>query len=1578
MPDQSPPNPVPTPSPASNTGTSGDAPKRGSRRWFANHITGRGLRRRTRWALRIFIGVPLLLVLAVIILIRSPLVGRMVKAQIEKAAGCHFEAASAAINFDGRLALEKVRLTIPGMDGPEAEFLKARHADVDLDWSGLLSGSVRPTALRLFEPVFRVSLGDTDGRLNLDSLATPPSGSEAIRPPKINAIAGRVEFGEHSTTSEAYTALKSIFVDGDLIPAENGAPEYQIKLQELVRVPGASPGGAGTERGAAGGGGSGGGGVERRHGMFLEGRVDLAKDDAELNLHNVGLDEWPPSSVPRKYRQMWQELDVQGNVKLTAFRYSKAAGLSANVAVESVAMNIPVPAERPELADGKPLALVGVNGDIGFSNSGLTARLSGRIGDLPCNVMLQTFGSDLNSALRCEITSERFKVEQNPRLLPYAPEVVRRHLATFSGPTALVDARAVVERAPPIPNPAGGPATPGAVSINGSIAFQNGTARFHAFPYPVNDLRGLVTFTDQKVEILNIKGRGPTGAIVSASGIIEPPDEDAAVHIEVLALDLPLDDVLESTLDADQRQVLSALVNREGYNRLVERGLVVPPGQRAAVLTRLREAEDARRAAAASPDTDARVIADLDARIADLRRRAAAPAFEFGGLANLTIVAQSERGRGKPFTYTVDIDFPKVGMVPGSFPFPIDATNVRVHLDGDELHLTRGTFSGLRGGTADMKARVVLKNSRNPEFQPFVHIRAEAIPVDDLLVNAVPDDEPPPVSADAPPLGPGSAPPGNESGLRFSTKALLRSLHLDGTVGCTADLAPGKANRTSIAAQVRLSNVSASPRATETAAGPGVSIRDLSGVIQITDRAITIDQMAGSLLRLADPDAQPQDAGSVSLRLQAAFSDTPEPEPSPVEPASPLARTPSSLSALVSATDLDLTAPFEDLIRLFSPRGAAKISLVRAQRGPAGRINAQVALEQQGSADPAITLTADNARDLSFNALDGRIALDHRRGTIRVEPVEPARIRFDDFDAAVRFNGEPALDATLDGSVRVATEGSPEPLPSEDRLRASLREGRFEAPLTRAVLAAALSPKALAGVQAMDPRGAFDAELVLAAAAPPAAVGGGAGSPPSRYDLSGAISPRSISVVRGGSRHDFPSVSGRATFDSRTGGGGFESLAAAGPRWSAMLNGDWSAIPGGGLSLDTDLTASAPALTPEIRAALPGSLQRLLDRLKVDITGPLTLRNAHITTTIPPDDAPDNFPSPALGFRGELAFAGASADIGIGVSQCDGSYEISLHREPAAENVTFDSTLRADAMTAAGLPLTGLTARIVSGASPGQVVVPRCDADFFGGRFTATAVARTEASPDNPDRSYRVDLLIAGSRFAPVLDALAERASTAAPGDPLDETRGRLDASFSLFGIPGDPSSRHGRGSMRVAGGDVLRLPLIFQLMELSNLQLPSDDRLDYMQAAFDLKGTQLEFDRIAIMSEGLSILGAGTIRWPDLELDMRFNTQTASSRRVPIWSDLFETVRNELITTVVSGTVRDPRFATASLSGTVKMLSGLLDPEGKRSGETPDDTERAARLERQRLRDASREGQAPAIALPPSTRAGARAGALP
>jgi hypothetical protein len=312
---------------------------------------------------------------------------------------------------------------------------------------------------------------------------------------------------------------------------------------------------------------------------------------------------------------------------------------------------------------------------------------------------------------------------------------------------------------------------------------------------------------------------------------------------------------------------------------------------------------------------------------------------------------------------------------------------------------------------------------------------------------------------------------------------------------------------------------------------------------------------------------------------------------------------------------------------------------------------------------------------------------------------------------------------------------------------------------------------------------------------------------------------------------------------------------------------------------------------------------------------------------------------------GRVTLRGGKMDVGVTVDRIDGTLDYTVSRTGPELPPEFEIWALLDRFALSGVTMTNGRVRAAS-AGGGGVLVPLISADCHGGRVAGSA---NVAPAQNGKRRYDVELQASDVRFASVLSNF----QSVAPHDPeevplqelADESRGRLDMGVSLAGIAGEPSSRRGRGTATVGGGRIVNVPLLVPLVRLTNLQVPRDEKLDYAYADFYLQGRQLIFNEVSVSSRSVAVYGFGMALLPELTLDLRFESKSRS--RIPILTGVFEFLRNELVTVVVSGTLGDPHMGVAPFSGATKalgrMFNGTPTPEQKildqieqRSGQDP------------------------------------------
>jgi hypothetical protein len=617
----------------------------------------------------------------------------------------------------------------------------------------------------------------------------------------------------------------------------------------------------------------------------------------------------------------------------------------------------------------------------------------------------------------------------------------------------------------------------------------------------------------------------------------------------------------------------------------------------------------------------------------------------------------------------------------------------------------------------------------------------------------------------------------------------------------------------------------------------------------------------------------------------------------------------------------DLSLPVEDWVYLFAAAAGDELSSVRAKHAPAGRASLAVRIERDAGGRSVLRADVSDLREASFLAPGGRVGLTQKSGAIAIErrEGEAGTVTLRDVTLRIGHEGEPGGEVNLDGMWGLDGSARDEPL------RVLVRGVRFESPLVRAILAAG-GPKRLADyLMEIDARGEFDLDATLGR--------GEAG----RGVVQGVLRPRTFSARFDGQDVCFQSVRGEIEFSPRW--GRVHGLQLASPTLRVGADGGWMSGDDGATRLHAEGMVEAATLAPDLLAILPRGVAEAARGLSLDIGAGLRLTDASLSLSLDADGGVRS-----MGMRGLAAVKGASLDVGVKITDADGVIEFSTGMDESG-TPAFDMLGVFDRTRWAGVMTTGGRVRL-SGLPDGRVVMPYFAASCHGGRVTGEAHIDPPRSADG--RRYFASVRVSGVRFASVLRDLAVETT---PGEaPPDESRGILDAAVDLAGVLGEASSRRGRGSGAVYGGRVVSLPLIVPLVKITNLQLPTNEDLDVARAEFFLQGEYLNFESLGVYSRSVEIAGFGTIRWPGMEVDMRLRPR--ARQRIPVFTGLFEGIREELLSVRAEGTLNRPELAVSTLSGTSRFVSHLF-------GEEPDEQQRRLDMIERRGRETPRRKEA-------------------
>jgi hypothetical protein len=372
----------------------------------------------------------------------------------------------------------------------------------------------------------------------------------------------------------------------------------------------------------------------------------------------------------------------------------------------------------------------------------------------------------------------------------------------------------------------------------------------------------------------------------------------------------------------------------------------------------------------------------------------------------------------------------------------------------------------------------------------------------------------------------------------------------------------------------------------------------------------------------------------------------------------------------------------------------------------------------------------------------------------------------------------------------------------------------------------------------------------------------------------------------------------------------------------------------------------------DLLAVLPDDLRSVFADMAFSVTGPVEMSDAQLSMTFT-DQGIAAFKS-----NGRVNLKGGKLDVGAIVDRVEGTLDYTCTRTTSGVPVDFEIWSLLDGFTLNGVSMTNGRVRAASGAGQ-EVLVPLISANCHGGRVAGAA---TISPPEDGHRRYEIQLQASDVRFASILADF----QTVAPQDPTqtplselaDDSRGRLDVGVSLAGIANDPNSRRGRGSATVGGGRIVNIPLLVPLVRITNLQLPIEERLDYAFADFYIENRQIIFNEVSISSKSVAAYGYGVATIPDLKLNLRFESKSRS--RIPVLTGVFEYLRNELATVVVTGTLGDPHMGLAPLSSAGKVLGHIFHGTPSTQQRTLDQIEKRTEQDTRRPASAGETPVAP------------------
>ncbi len=1445
-------------------------------------------RRRLVWVL--VIG-PLGLIAGVLMIGQTSVMQIIVEPILEDQLGV--EVSTGAINLmpTGEVVIRDAVFKTDTIGHRAGSLIEFDRATISVSWWGVIRGSGQVRSIVIDQPIVRASQDMETGVLNLAALEFK-QGSGGGATPAMEIRDGILQIGEHD--GDSYHVLKELSIEGRITEqTSDGVSGFEFAALPVEPSLSSS---LVTTRGSFG----------------LTGTI--SKDGIDGVVDGVRLEDWPADIVPSRSRSMYKRLALAGDLAPTRFHVSPDGLIEVVLMLDGVAMTLPIEDVDsrigPTIEPSDTLRMRQTRGIIRFGTQGLSAQIKGLIDKLEYDVELSYQGLDATSPFDATLVTD-FRLDDNFKPTKFLPEKVISKLDRFEHPVADVHAVVHISR--------GGGLDTG-IKVSGRAELSNGSAVYKKFRYPFYELAGVIEFDPDKLVIREITGVGPTGATLVANGVFSPLGEHSVVNLDLHVEGIAIDEHLMRALDADQRDLAGALFSEDNYAHLLEEGLVLTEQDAQELGDLRRRLWDRLDQWKEGIDGTSQERRELAHELASVDRQLLSPIFAFGGAANIDvqIVRHPQRPSDDRWTTDVRVKLPSAGIVPEHFPLPIQAHDVEITINEERVELTGGRYNGLGGGWASVD---VMLDMTEPDAKPTIEIVAREFPIDARLIAAIP----------------GYYDPQSDDPDDISLRRILDRLRLNGVVECDAFIGPRSDGRLGYDIESTILNGSARPMKLARSANADdfsssaarvdpLVLDQLYGTVYVTEELIIVD-LEGMLSSPEQPLAptpievltqltlSSKDRGLGGVRRIGGLlpTDFGPPTPGPM------------LYATARADGIDLAMPLEHAVAVVSPRIARELLEMKHHYNPDGLLGLGAKLEGFVGGSIDTTLGLDGIEQFGIDFGGTRYRIGSSLGRAQVLLSQSPGVSFDGFRVSIQADGEDAGVLSLDGALPLARAGSTTEIADPTILAIDFKGGTFDSPITMGVVDQLFGSDEDSWFKAHQVGGRFDLGVTLTPKHGVHKIGGqGGGIALVPTLINGSLAPKSLSLMMGDQRAVFEDVAGELMFEGFE--GTVDQIHAADGRTSIGVDGRWTMHPGQGLGLDLTIDARGDLLSGAVRTILPGAVDRVIDRLEIKSSQAVEIDDLRITASgLGRDES-------VYDIVGGAELVDGSALIGLAITEIAGELAFAVHG--TSETLGYEIRLDAARLRAGLMRVHDAQVTIIGDAqNAGVVLIPEITAGMHGGQIAGSAQIR----PDSDGLPYYwMELHASGVRAAPVFDDLllppeglegpprrgqATVRSAWSLGEDL--SRGAMIGDLTLTGPIGDPAKRSGRGLVRIAGGSVVALPGLIQLIEASNLSLPAGSPLDLAEADFYIDGPIMAFEQLSASSKRIEILGYGTMDWRTRAVDLRFRSRAVHP--IPILSGLIEQLRDELITTRVTGTMGDLKYSAQQFGSTRRLINAML-----------------------------------------------------
>ncbi|MCG8617158.1 MAG: hypothetical protein MI802_13145, partial [Desulfobacterales bacterium] len=326
------------------------------------------------------------------------------------------------------------------------------------------------------------------------------------------------------------------------------------------------------------------------------------------------------------------------------------------------------------------------------------------------------------------LTTADFTIPEQPRFIYALPKPVQEAFEVIR-PSGTMRATLLISRNE----------TDGQIDYEGLAKLVDAKCVLEAFPYPLTECRGQISFDRDEVKIRSFSAKTSGDGHALVYGRIWPPGPTANVDLVVTAVNIPFDETLFQAFDPDTRPIFDALFHTESYNHLRQRGHFISSHDFNAMDFRAGRIEDQLLQLA---DDDPK-RAELNEELKTLDRLLKTPAFDLGGLATVNVHVTRTEGEGDRTRAAAEIKIQEANIVYEEFPYPFHITEGIVRTQGTNITVEGFKLEGLAGGTGKIHGTVVERMRDNGEigFKPEIFVAGYDLAINEMLYDALPAEQ---------------------------------------------------------------------------------------------------------------------------------------------------------------------------------------------------------------------------------------------------------------------------------------------------------------------------------------------------------------------------------------------------------------------------------------------------------------------------------------------------------------------------------------------------------------------------------------------------------------------------------------------------------------------------------------------------------------------------------------------------------------------------------------------------------------------------------------------------------------------